>query len=208
MILVVSPHADDELFGAGGFIMKSVEKGMSVSAVLVACSDIEMHHSHEVISGSERDKEFRKSCAMLGCDNVVDLWMKDSCLDTEPLSKLVSLLDEVVRDLKPDTVLIPERSYHQDHDYVNRACIAALRPTTSWSPSKVLEYEVPTSTWASPQFAFHPNMYCDIGGFIERKKKIFVDCYTSQLSDSRTKLAVGGIDAHALYRGDRDWETN
>ena len=43
-ILVIAPHADDELIGLGGSLLKWKEEGHSIKIVLVACSDIYMHH--------------------------------------------------------------------------------------------------------------------------------------------------------------------
>jgi LmbE family N-acetylglucosaminyl deacetylase len=200
-IMLISPHADDELLGAACTLMKKKEEGASIRLVLVCCSDIEMRHQTSVVSGEDRRLEFLESAKILSTEDPVIFGFPDSLLDQNPLSDLVTLLDHQLDEFKPDVLFIPEPSYHQDHRYVNLACLAALRPTGKHAPSRVLAYEVPTST-SSIGCSFSPNYYVVADDYLDKKLDIFEKCYGTQYTDSgRGALAASGIRRHALYRG-------
>ena len=145
-ILVVAPHADDELIGEGGSLLKWKELGAQIQVVLVACSDIDMIHTGSTVTGKVREAEFQSSCEALGDSDPIVLNKRDSCLDMEPISNLVSELDRIAASFEPTIFVYPEPSYHQDHQYVNRACTASIRPTKQVRPALILTYEIPTTT--------------------------------------------------------------
>ena len=201
-ILVIAPHADDELIGLGGSLLKWKGIGSKALITLVACSDIYMHHKKKVVKGSVRLQEFAKICEEISSEEYINLGMKDSELDTHPLSQLVSKLDDIIEEFRPTVMIFPEPSYHQDHQYVNRACTASLRPTKGNKPRLIMTYEIPTSTWSGSSPPFIPNYYVDISNFIDKKISLFNELYISQFTqDSRQKLASQGILDHAKYRG-------
>jgi len=201
-ILVIAPHADDELIGLGGSLLKWKGMGCKSLIALVACSDIFMHHKKRVVKGAVRLQEFADICEEISTEDHISLGMKDSELDTHPLSQLVSQLDDIMEKFRPTVIIYPEPSYHQDHQYVNRACTASLRPTKEFRPRLIMTYEIPTSTWSGSARSFIPDYYVDISNFIERKISLFDEVYISQFTrESRQKLASQGILDHARYRG-------
>lgn len=201
-VLLVSPHADDELFGAGGTLLKLKADGCEIKLVLVACSDVHMRHENRVVEATERWDEFTAAAEALSTEEPACYWMPDSRLDSQPQADLVTRLDDELESFRPDLMFMPEPSYHQDHRYVSRACVASLRPTGKWSPAKVLAYEVPTSTWTGTGDRFEPNVFVDINGLIESKVALLRDVYVSQHTQfGRGRLAEEGMVAHARYRG-------
>lgn len=201
-ILVAAPHADDELIGLGGSLLRWKSEGAFIKIILFACSDIYMAHKDGVVEGRVRAEEFTKAAALLSTELPEILYLPDSHLDLEPISSIVSHVDRVLNDFQPDIFLYPEPSYHQDHQVVNRACTASLRPTRPSRPTRILTYEIPTSSWVGSAAHFIPNYYVDVSGFIDEKARVFRDVYKSQFSDtSRCKLALEGILSHARYRG-------
>ena len=202
-VLVIAPHADDELFGCGGTLLKLKRAGHEIKCVLVACDKINMRHIGYV-SAETRAKEFEESCLQLSTAKPFIMYMKDSMLDCEPISNLVTKLDQIIAEFEPNLMFIPEPSYHQDHQYVYQACIASLRPTKSKLPNEVLAYEVPTSTWNGLEQTFKPNVFYELTEEdIEEKTKVFTTCYLSQVAQEceRGALSVTSIKTHALYRG-------
>jgi LmbE family N-acetylglucosaminyl deacetylase len=201
-ILVAAPHADDEIIGLGGTLLKWRSEGHAIKLVLFACSDIYMMHTSNVVTRDVRAEEFRKSAAILSSEPYEILDLPDSQLDGVLIGDIIQKLDHILIDFDPDTVIYPEPSYHQDHQVVNRACTAALRPTRRSRPSQILTYEIPTSGWVGSHAPFIPNWYIDISAQIAQKLQIFEDVYKSQFSDAaRCRLARDGIYNHARYRG-------
>ena len=201
-ILLISPHADDELIGAGGSLLRWKAEGCEILLVLVASSDIGHRHLTAETPKSVRENEFRRASEILSTEAPRLLGMTDSKLDCAPLQTLVAELDAVLESWRPDTILYPEPSYHQDHQFVNRACTAALRPTKTCLPRKILTYEIPTSTWVGSGPMFKPNFYVDISNELDTKLKVFGEVYKSQFTETeRCKLAAKGIRDHAVYRG-------
>lgn len=198
-ILLVAPHSDDEVYGAGGTLLKWIKEGADVKLLLVCSSDVFLRHVGP-ISGDTRRGEFVLASKRLSTTPPVLLGYPDQGLENIMISKLVSDLDRVIDEYRPTVYLIPEPSYHQDHQYVHRASIASLRMTGRFIPGTVLEYEIPTSV--SPGSKFFPNLYVDIGSLKEKKSEVFAECYTSQHTRTeRGALSVSGMNRHAAYRG-------
>ena len=201
-ILVIAPHADDELIGMGGSLLKWKSEGAKIHIVLVACSDVKMVHTGSVVSGDTRASEFKEVCEQISNTTPKILDFKDSFLDTYPISEIVTKLDKIIVEFRPTVVVYPEPSYHQDHQVVNRACTASLRPTKVFRPDLIMAYEIPTSTWAGSGTPFTPNLFIDITEHMEEKISLFEELYKSQFTVAeRQKLASNGIVDHASYRG-------
>ena len=198
-VLLISPHSDDELLGAGGTLLKLKEQGARIKLVLVACSDVLLRHNGAT-SGAQRAEEFREAAEHLSTETPVILGHQDTQLDRMGLGVLVGEMDHQLDDFQPTDFFLPEPSYHQDHRAVNRACIAAIRPTGTWCPERVYEYEAPAVLWRGPQDAFTPNVFHEID--VDRKVELFRACYPSQCTEQeRGALAAQGIRKHAAYRG-------
>ena len=199
-ILVVSPHADDELLGAGGTLMRAIDAGATVKMVLVACSDIVMESAGGVVSGETRRMEFERSAMELSTEPPSIFGLLDSRLDTYPIAEIVSMLDREIRSFRPTVALIPSRSYHQDHRVVSDASVAALRPTRSYSVPVVMMYEVPTGTWGP---SIRRDVHVDVSMYIDRKIELYKNVYMSQSSSggSRGKLSPEWVYGHAVARG-------
>lgn len=198
-ILIIAPHADDELFGVGGTALKFIAGGWDLKCVLVTCSDIVMKH-RGLVRAETRLKEFESCCSKMSTKPSSCLHLKDSKLDSYPIANLISEIERELEEYCPDIIFIPEPSYHQDHQQVHKACIAALRPTKKDITKYVYEYEIPTSVWGSAG-GFNPNFYVEISEYIDEKEYLLEECYPSQYSTNRGRLAAAGIVSQAKYRG-------
>ena len=202
-VLLVSPHTDDELFGAGGTLLKMKELGYSIQVVVMSCTDRYLNHLSRTITAQEQWNEFSQSVNILATEPPLMYNTDNIRLEEIPLYKSIRWLDTVVNDFRPDTVFIPEASYHQEHKLVNDICIASLRPTYGKKAiSMMLAYEIPTSTWNGSARSFSPNIYSCIDTELEKKVEVFEKCYKLQYTESsRVLLGENGIRAHAKYRG-------
>ena len=199
-VMLIAPHADDEVLGAGGTLLRLMAEGHEVKIVLAACADCWFHHLQRIVSKAEREAEFLASAARLSSTDPVLLGLPERNLDQYPVGDLVHTLDGLLASWQPDWLFISEPSYHQDHQMIHRACVAALRPTGGPRPGKVCSYEVPTSTWGSD---FRPSLYVSLTPEqVEGKVSILRDAYPSQYSaEVRGRLTERGMRDHLRYRG-------
>lgn len=198
-VLFIAPHADDEVLGAGGTLLKWRQAGAVVQLVLVCCSEVKLNHFGHV-SGKTRRHEFSASAAALSSGDPSVLDFRDQGLYGSEVSRLVRALDEQIDKFRPTVFIYPEPSYHQDHQQVNKACIASLRMTGKYAPDACLEYEIPTAM--SPGSSFEPNFFVDINEHQQEKERIFTECYPSQKTQSkRGLLSIEGIRKYAFFRG-------
>lgn len=90
-VLIIAPHTDDEVLGAGGFIASSIKNGAAVTVVITTNGDGHRFSSMEefrklypsaqdyIQSGYSRQKESQKALAILGVDekNIIFLGYPD-----------------------------------------------------------------------------------------------------------------------------------
>lgn len=202
-ILLISPHTDDELFGAGGTLLKLKDMGCNIKLVVMSCASRYLSHLNKNISRSEQWNEFCHSAEFLSTEDPLLYDIGEKRLEEVPVYKSVRWLDSVISEFSPDVILLPEPSYHQEHKITYEVSIASVRPTYGRKqPSKIFTYEIPTATWSGSSKIFFPNVYCCIDDKISQKVDIFKDCYKLQYTEnSRIKLGEFGLTSHARYRG-------
>ncbi len=200
-VLVISPHTDDELFGCGGTLL-ALKENHSVKIAVMSCTDRYLRHLDRVITKEEQWSEFKR-CSSKISNEEPEIYDISHRLEEEPAYKIIGWLDDLISRYDPTTILIPEPSYHQEHQLVYRTAIAACRPTYGKNAiENIILYEIPTNTWSGAESFFKPNMYVDISDNIDEKVKIFKDTYKIQYTkEKRNKLGEEGIVAHAKYRG-------
>lgn len=201
-LLVVTPHADDETLGCAGTIARVKQLGGEVYCRVASLGGIRQYTrdlapganpSAEMryVSGAERRAEFDAVMRTLSVDGW-DVLFDDTvhiALDTVPVKEIVGALerggDLSLDALRPTLVLIPMRTFNQDHDAMFRACMAATRPqfpvTSRHVPPNVLAYDNGTAYWSDRADAFAPNVYVDITDVLPLKVKAMA-LYTSQTS--------------------------
>jgi len=169
-ILLVSPHADDETIGAGGLLALAVSMGVKVRVEVVATP----HNDY-------REKELDAAMKELGVTDYRVMHRGFECrMDATPQMDLIMELDRIQSDFKPDLLLLPAPSHHQDHQFVFNAGFASARQ--SLNPDKfftriVALYDYPPLQWSLEPF--NPNWWVDISEVIEQKARAF-SAYKSQ----------------------------
>lgn len=121
-LMVLAPHADDEVLMAGGLMQK-------VSKTLVIPFAVK----------SDRYREMLEAASVLkNCEVIHPISDKDRLLfDELPVADTISILDEYIRNFKPDIMVVPKPSHHQDHQYTHKVGLAACRPSAE-SPIKLI----------------------------------------------------------------------
>jgi LmbE family N-acetylglucosaminyl deacetylase len=198
-VLVVSPHLDDEALGAGGTIARLTASGVDVHVLAVAC------RTHPGSDPGTRAAEFDEACTVLGVTSHHTAWV-DTDAATNPAAHMAELVHLIeagprvsLRDLRPAALLIPAAgSFHQDHQAVHTAAIAAARPS-SHAPRIVLGYVGPEdAAWAQSGLPRRP-VAVDTSEVWEIKAKA-LSCYGSQLREAphpRSLATIRALDTAA-----------
>jgi LmbE family N-acetylglucosaminyl deacetylase/2-polyprenyl-3-methyl-5-hydroxy-6-metoxy-1,4-benzoquinol methylase len=164
-VLVLSPHADDEIIGCGGSLLKLRESGAAITVVMLtdgaetralqglpgeARRSVRLHEAREVADG-------------LGA--TLDAWNEpDSKLACSP--ECVERLANLLEQQRPGLIFVPFiNDLHHDHVAANRILAAALKQASvELDGIFVLAYEV---------WAFVPvDLLCDIDAEFGRKLQL------------------------------------
>lgn len=202
--LIVSPHGDDEVLGAGGLIAKLARAGARVRVVFLAVDASPHYGLAQPTVLDDRLREIATAARLLGYEYRVvyaGAGMLER-LDTVPQRELIDLLEEEFNTFRPDLLLLPEgQDYDQDHRACFAAGLAAARPIPTACGkhfiSRVLTYEMPKLAWSQ---AFQPRLYWDIGGEIDLKLNA-IRAYTTQLREPPHIRSLDNIRALARLRG-------
>ncbi|MDA9618332.1 PIG-L family deacetylase [Pseudomonadota bacterium] len=170
--LILSPHIDDEVLGCGGLIDERVKSGGQVFVQFFGIEDF-----HE-ISKDGRLNEVKDVSSFLGFD--YDIFSNE--VNNYNTKLLVDQITDLINEMKPDEIFIPNRAYNQDHTAVNDAAFIALRPhDRNHFIEKVYEYEVDQyRVWG--RFEFKPNFFIAID--INKKVNAYL-LHASQVRDMR-----------------------
>ncbi|MDA1045241.1 MAG: PIG-L family deacetylase, partial [Verrucomicrobia bacterium] len=171
-LLVITPHADDEIFGCAGTMAKAKAKGAEVYVVCVTVADLAQYDMNvDIVPAQTRKNEFFQGMSVLGVDDSeilfddVETHLRLDKIGRRDLIDAISKCRLGIDNLHPTIVALPSISYNQDHEALFRAGFTACRPHTSNNsdyPRIVLAYDSPTHFWNIEQDKFHPNLYVDI----------------------------------------------
>lgn len=199
-VLVVSPHPDDETFGAGGTILRYKSKGEKVYWLNFTNMHEEYGYSrNEVI---QRQSEIEKVIEDYNFDGFFDLQLEPAGLDKYPRKELIAQTASIMKEISPETVILPFRNdVHSDHRVVFEVLFSCTKIFRYPSIKKVLMMEVLSETdFSGFDQGFLPNYFIDISGFIEKKLEI-LKVYQNQLEAHPFPRSMEHIKALALHRG-------
>lgn len=211
-LLVIAPHADDEVFGCGGTIAKAKALGSEVYVVCVSVADTRHYlpDGLRLVTGKQRAEEFAEAMRTLAVDDYEVLFQDEEHhlrLDSIPRRELIELFEHKGRlamdKVRPTIVALPAISYNQDHEAVFKAGFTACRPhlpEVKAHPRVVLSYDNPAISWSLEREKFHPNFYVDISDFLELKMRA-VACHASQLKPRTHHASLENVEWLARVRG-------
>jgi LmbE family N-acetylglucosaminyl deacetylase len=197
-VVVIAPHPDDELIGAGGSMIQHSRAGRRVVSVQVVGRDRSL--LDDGVDAAEFQREIDEANRILGVSESVRLDAPPR--DLQASRGLRIALVEVLRRARPDIVYLPHADeVDQEHQLVHSLAMDALwmasshffaeaGPNPAPPPRLVLGYEV----W-TPMRRFQ--YVEDIGSVLEAKLAA-MRAYASQLRHARWDVAIRGL---ADYRG-------
>lgn len=177
-LLVVAPHMDDEIFGAGGLLLQHQDKGSEMSVVFCAAG-----------TTAEEDRTRKAESQAVGQEmgfrQVEWLDFPDGSLSLhetamgDQLAKRLSGVDQIFCPFVTD--------HHRDHTATALAVAHAIEQS-GWK-GEVWCYEVWSPLW--------PNVTIDITGVVARKRKV-IELYASQVQTLHYAEGILGLNR---YRG-------
>ncbi len=193
-VLVIAPHNDDEILGAGGTIRKHVLRGDSV----FVC---------EITSGPRYrllQNEAKKAHGLLGVKDTFFLNLPVGKLRNMEQAEINGKLTEVFSSVQAETVYLPFiGDMHLDHRETLESAMVGLRPVHNPAVKEIYMYETVSETgWniPMPDRAFVPNVWVDISETFREKIKA-MECYESQICEYPHPRSAEGVEALAKYRG-------
>lgn len=200
-ILVIAPHADDEVLGVGATMVKHIYNGDNVYICIVT-------RGVKPLFDDEYMDKLRNETILahkiLGSVKTYFLEFPSVMLEQVPRYEINNKIFKVVQEVKPDIVYIPHfGDMQKDHQIVAEAAMVAVRPKHDHRIREVYAYETLSETeWSNPHCsnAFMPNVYNDVSNYLDKKIEVF-NCFKSQLSDFPNPRSVEAITALAKYRG-------
>ena len=203
-ILIIAPHADDEIIGCGGTIAKYVAQDKELYVAIITNGHMGVP---ELFSKEGTDKvrlEAKQSHKYLGIKETFFLDFPVLKLASEPSYKLSMAIGSIIKKLKIDTLFIPHRGdIHEDHRITFESALVAARPIDENTIKRIYAYETLSETeWAAPfaDDAFIPNVFEDITNYIEIKKRAF-KFLTTQIKEFPHPRSLKTLEALSNYRG-------
>lgn len=202
-VLTVAAHPDDETLGAGGTMAWHAARGDTVWVCVLADGVTSRHDKVQLQADCAR-----RACDTLGVERLVLVGLPDQRLDTLSLLDVITPIEEVIAELRPDVVLTHfAGDVNEDHRLVSRATMVATRPAADSSVVKVCSFEVASSTdWAPPipGSIFAPNLYVDISETLETKltaMKAYTETYLNEMRPFPHPRSVEALTAYARRHG-------
>jgi LmbE family N-acetylglucosaminyl deacetylase len=199
--LVIAPHADDEVLGAGGTIARLASEGAEVRIVIVT-EGKPPHYASEAVSRVR--EEARRAHSILGVGRTDWMGFPAAGLAETAVSVLNRSLFEIVSAYSPQTLLLPfVGDMHVDHQIVFTSALVAARPHQEQYPRLILAYETLSETnwnaaYVTPSFI--PHVFIDIEEHLETKLEA-MSAFQSQLRPTPHERAIETLRALATLRG-------
>jgi LmbE family N-acetylglucosaminyl deacetylase len=174
--VIIAPHADDEVLGAGGFMACARRQGWELHVLFATVSGYPSEARGDHSQTASRLAEVEQMAALLGLAGYDVLFRgeeKHLRLDTVPQAELIAFISDAVARVRPALAVVPCRGHHhQDHRAVADACAAALRPAPDGPRPLVrgvLAYGHAAPGWGAGDHAFRPGLFVDISAEIDTK---------------------------------------
>lgn len=176
-ILIFSPHVDDEVLGCFSFLTPA---------------------AHVLYGGVEErltiPRETRMAELTCSAEHLGFSWtLLENTVNAYTTANLIAPMEALIDRLEPQTVLIPEPSYNQDHRAFYDAALVATRPhDTHRLVPEVLVYEQPHSVIWPHSTRPEPNLYVPINA---QEKLTAYARYASQVRGHRSPETVLALSA-------------
>ncbi len=202
-ILILSPHADDEILGCGGFISKYSKKNYSINVLILTNAN---KGAPEIFSSQNIKKirnESRLANNFIGTKKLFFEDLPALTLSNYPVYKIANIIDKYMKKINPEVTLIPSpNDIHDDHKIIFKASKVSMRFNKKSNLKKILSYEVLSETeWNEDEKSFNPNYFVSLDkSDLDNKVMAFLK-YKSQVKKIPHPRSKEGIINLSKVRG-------
>lgn len=206
-VLVLAPHADDDVLGCGGLMASLARRGAQVHVVYASVDGSRHYGLAGTTTYEERVAEIEEVSRLLGFSYEIaypdkGLMMQ---LDTVPRRELVDRYQDAMDERRPDVLLLPSGAdYDHDHVAVFAAGFAAARPIPEQFGKRlvphVLAYEMTKIQWAAEPLPRSTGYHELTEEELETKQQA-IACYRTQFRVSPHIRSPESVTALAVVRG-------
>jgi N-acetylglucosamine malate deacetylase 1 len=205
-ILVLAPHADDEVLGMGGSIARLAAEGRRVVVAVLTGHGEGMHPLGPPSLWEAVRAEARTAAEILGVAELLFRELPAAVLDVTPAWQINQVVTDVIREIAPNELYIPfAHDLHQDHQILAYAASVATRPYLPLGQQvrRVLAYETLSETHLAPPYlfpAFQPSVFVDVSDHLDAKLQA-MQSYRSQMQPDPLPRSLAALAALAALRG-------
>ena len=203
-ILVVAPHADDEVIGCGGIIAKYAKRGYNVYVAIMTNAHLGAPELFSADMITKVRKESKMAHKILGVKETFFYDFPAPKLDTTPSYQISNELSKLYNSLEIEVLYLPHRGdIHKDHTVIFYAGLVSARPINNCPVKTIFTYETLSETeWAAPfgSDVFIPNVFEEINDSVSIKLEA-MKCFKSQLKEFPHSRSLESIENLAKHRG-------
>ena len=191
----MSPHADDEILGCGGFISKYSKKNYQINVLILTNANKGAPEIYSTKDINQIRNEAKRANKIIGTKKLFFENLPALNLSNYPIYKITNTIDKYIIDIDPEIVLIPSvNDIHDDHKVIFKAAKISMRTNKKSNLKKILSYEVLSETeWNENEKSFNPNYFVRLSkSDINNKVNAFLK-YKSQVKKfphPRSKEAI------------------
>lgn len=202
-ILIIAPHADDEILGCGGSISKYNKLGYSIHVLVLTNASIGAPDLYSAKYINIIRNESKKANKVIGTKKLYFENLPALNLNQYPTYKISNIIQNYILKIEPEIVFIPSANdIHDDHKKIFHASKVAMRLKKESNLKKILSYEVLSETeWNEEEKSFNPNYFIKLSkSDINKKIKAFLR-YSSQVQKFPHPRSVEAIYSLSKIRG-------
>lgn len=204
-ILVVAPHADDEVLGCGGTIAKHIRANDKVYVAIMTNAAIGAPELFDNNTLQAVRAEALESHKTLGVAETFFYEFPAPQLEQYPQYKIAGVLNTLIKDKQIDVMYIPHKGdLHLDHGVIYNASLVAARPLPGQTVRHIYAYETLSETeWGHPtvEAVFIPRYFNVLSNDDFASKVKAMECFSSQLKAFPNTRSIKAIEHLSALRG-------
>ncbi|MEZ7206968.1 PIG-L deacetylase family protein [Pseudoalteromonas sp. DY56-GL79] len=204
-VLVIAPHADDEVLGCGGTIAKHVESQDEVYVAVMTNAAVGAPEMFQQEAIDNIRHEASNAHKVLGVKDTYYFDFPAPQLEQYPQYKIASAINALIKEIQATTLYIPHKGdLHLDHGVIYNASLVAARPVPGQCVKDIFAYETLSETeWGHPtvEAAFIPRKFVRLSDAHFAKKLEAMSCFASQLKDFPNTRSLCAIEHLGALRG-------